>query len=267
MERAYLANLQYILDEGYEVKDRTGTGTIVAPRPLQMHFENVGEEFPLFTTKYVSFNMLACEMLWFIDGSTNTDRLREIGSLAMADMWDNWAEDGELGPVYGYQWRHWGVDQLQTAIHQIRQFPESRRIIVSAWNPEQIDDMALPPCHMTFQFTCEPFEDTHRLHLHLLQRSADMFLGVPFNVAQYALLLELVSNVTDTIVGNLTWTGVNCHIYLDHVYAVLKQLKREPRDFPYITTTKLDDIDYYSINDIELHDYDPHPPIYAPVSL
>ena len=212
-EKGYLTSLQHILDYGFTVnKERTGTGTIVSPTPMQMYFPDVENKFPLFTTKKVSFNMLACEMLWFISGSTNTNDLREIGSDAMADMWDKWAdEDGELGPVYGKQWREYQgfagkreaggdfpviTDQLQEAINTIKNKPTSRRIIVNAWNPIEIGSMALPPCHLMYQFTCEPIPEEeyyskclkdglkgketkqpYKLHLHLTQRSCDMFLG------------------------------------------------------------------------------------------
>lgn len=311
-EEGYLSLLQQILHYGYYVNnDRTGTGTIVYPTPVQLHFPDVGKDFPLFTTKYVSFNMLAVEMIFFINGYTNTKKLRELGSDAMADMWDKWAENnGALGPVYGAQWRNFtsvngygvsSVDQLKQAIRMIKENPTSRRIIVSAWNPVQIDMMALPPCHLMFQFTCEPIRTSDRmdrleeswiedgkarsdeeweelmeehnipkykLHLHLTQRSCDMFLGVPFNVAQYALLLLMVTKVTNTVPGDFTWTGVNAHIYQDHTEAVVEQLDRLPKSSPIV---KLDDditdIEDFRMENIHLAGYNHHPKIKADVSV
>lgn len=300
-EQGYRDLLQHILDNGYQVdKERTGTGTIVSPTPHQLHFPNVGEQFPLFTTKKVSFNMLACEMLWFIEGSTNTKRLAEIGSPAMKRMWDKWSDEvGELGPVYGKQWRTFtsvnnvGVailDQLKQAIRTIKDNPTSRRIIVSAWNPVQIDMMALPPCHLMYQFTCEPisYEESkgyvdkvlkpdssmvmpnYKLHLHLTQRSCDMFLGVPFNVAQYALLLLMVSKVTNTVPGGFTWTGVNCHIYQNHVDPVKKQVGREvyyPPKVVWMPELGVESIDDFKREHFTIKNYEHHPAIKAPVSI
>ena len=454
-EQGYLDLLQHILDNGYKVdKERTGTGTIVSPTPHQLHFPNVAEEFPLFTTKYVSFNMLACEMLWFISGSTNADDLRRIGSPAMAATWMQWAEDnGELGPVYGYNWRNFGktpesipqpepklpedieatylgvangsgkeghslgkvwegmiarcydtnsnsyhlygekgvhvidrwlqfenfaedaiqlkgynekvnsdnryvldkdiqgteftygkdyccwitdqqnalaqsdtlytvkkdgveyqftnptqfcekqgipnnnfsdlwtgsknakvrhgftlvkteklnkgVDQLQNVIDNIKNNPYSRRHRITAWNPELNKYMALPPCHVEQQYTVEPIKDgKDRLHLHLLCRSQDMLLGTPFNIAQYSLLLMMVAQVTNTIPGDFTWTGINCHIYQNHVKAVKEQLKRVPRDSPKVILHKgVENIDDFEIGDMTLIGYKHHPKIKAEVSV
>jgi len=314
-EEGYLNVMEHILDNGYETGDRTGTGTIVSPTPHQLYFKNVAERFPLFTTKYVSFNMLAVEMLWFISGSTNTKDLEQMGSPSMAKMWNNWADDdGELGPVYGSQWRKWRtynsenflddsddfigykeIDQLTKAIDKIKNNPGSRRIRVSAWNPVDVENMALPPCHFDYQFTCEPissFERTklaggrdtsnrdnyqdyldeegipkYKLHLHMTQRSCDMFLGVPFNVAQYALLLMLVAKVTKTVPGDFTWTGINCHIYQDHLEAVQRQLSRRPKDLPKVEIADLDDIDKFTREDMLLTNYEHHPKIKAKVSV
>lgn len=299
-ENGYLASLAYVLDEGYYVnKERTGTGTIVAPFPVQLYFPNIKEKFPLFTTKEVSFNMLACEMLWFISGSTNTNDLEKIGSPAMKKMWDKWADDeGELGPVYGDKWRNWGtltltdkdyftldtIDQLKNAIFKIKNNPESRRIIVTAWDPGAIENMALPPCHMTFQFTCEPLEyGKYKLHLHLLQRSCDAFLGVVYNIAQYSLLLQMISMVTNTVPGDFTWTGVNYHIYQNHIDVVKEQLSRSP-NLPPIVGLKdrlkitsedgevheydvIESIDDFTRDHIHLKAYNHHPKLEAEVSV
>lgn len=327
-EEGYLSLMENILANGYNSsRERTGTGTIVNPTPAQLHFNNVKHYFPLFTTKEVSFNMPACEMLWFISGGTNTKGLREKGSVNMERMWNKWAdENGDLGPVYGKQWRAYKawyhieneyfqstdenyyradyveIDQLQNVIDSIRENPESRRHIVTAWNPSDISDMALPPCHLMFQFTCEPLSkkerqqwmhsnkhdllhgeepplneetlDAHnvpkyRLHLHLTQRSADMFLGVPFNIAQYALLLMMVAEVTNTVSGNFTWTGVNCHIYQDHIDAVKTQLSRSPKNSPQVMFEKdnYNSIDEFTRDDFSLHAYHPYNKIKAPVSV
>lgn len=297
-EEGYLNVMEHILDNGYKTSDRTGTGTIVSPTPHQLYFKNVAERFPLFTTKYVSFNMLAVEMLWFISGSTNTKDLEQMGSPSMAKMWENWADDdGELGPIYGSQWRKWKtynsenflddsddfigykeIDQLAKAIDKIKNNPGSRRIRVSAWNPVDVENMALPPCHFDYQFTCQPTgiehaQDTeepkqvYKLHLHMTQRSCDMFLGVPFNVAQYALLLMLVAKVTNTVPGDFTWTGINCHIYQNHLETVQRQLSRKPKDLPKVEVADLDDIDKFTIEDILLTDYKHHSKIKAKVSI
>lgn len=185
-EEGYLDLLQHVLSNGYEVdNDRTGVGTIVSPTPHQLHFPNIKKKFPLFTTKRVSFNMLACEMLWIIAGSTNANDLKDIGSPAMAKMWQKWADkNGELGPVYGKQARRWEtkdgkeIDQLQNAIDDIKNNSTSRRIRVTHWNPSDLSDMALAPCHVEHQYTVEPVEKgKDKLHLHMLQRSCDMLLG------------------------------------------------------------------------------------------
>jgi len=315
-EEGYLSLMEHILENGYKVNnERTGTGTIVSPTPHQLYFPNVKNKFPLITTKEVSFNMLACEMLWFISGSTNANNIREIGSDAMADQWNKWADnDGELGPVYPKQWRKWAkpdhnnlgeflgttyIDQLQNVIDNIKDNAESRRHIVSAWNPAELSAMNLPPCHLMYQFTAQPltmderlklsphsygvkYSDNipeqldelqvpeYKLHLHMLQRSCDMFLGVPFNISEYALLLLLVSSVLDWrfYPGDFTWTGVNCHIYQDHFEAVKEQLSRVPRQTPDVYVAEhIDDIDYFVRSDIELNGYKPHDKIKAPVSV
>ena len=305
-EAGYLNLMEHILHNGYRVdNERTGTGTIVSPTPHQLYFPNVRNQFPLVTTKYVSFSMIVAEMLWMISGNTNANKIKDYGSHAMAKMWNKWAdEDGELGPVYGRQWRAWEywrcgeefIDQLQNAIDTIKNNPESRRIIVSAWNPADLDDMALPPCHLMYQFTCEPLTlkervelapqslgikyssspaseldnygvPKYRLHLHLTQRSCDMFLGVPFNIAEYALLLMMVAQVTNTVTGDFTWTGVNCHIYQNHVGAVEEQLSRGPKSPPMVILDEVDDIDDFTQDHISLHGYNPYNKIEAEVSV
>lgn len=284
-EWGYLTLLEYILEEGVEVNsERTGTGTIMSRTPHQLYFPNVEADFPLFTTKYVSFNMLACEMLWFISGSTHIDGLKKQGSSAMADIWSKWDDGcGSLGPVYGKQWREWEsfrydgsgyemekvhIDQLQEVIDNITKNPTSRRHIVTAWNPADLERMALPPCHVMYQFTAEPIEEGYRLHLHMLQRSADALLGLPFNIAQYSLLLQMVSQVVGMKCGDFTWTGVNCHIYQDHVEAVQTQIGRDPKSSPMvILDSDITDIDDFEREHIHLAGYDHCPKIEAEVSV
>ena len=311
-EEGYLDLLQHVLSNGYEVdNDRTGVGTIVSPTPHQLYFPNVDEKFPLFTTKYVSFNMLACEMLWIIAGSTNANDIKDIGSPAMSKMWHKWADNnGGLGPVYGKQARFWEtkdgkeIDQLENAINDIKNNSTSRRIRVTHWNPGEIQDAALPPCHVEYQFTCQPLtkqyrinlfkervDNTHRitknqnkviselldsknipkykLHLHLLCRSQDLLLGTPFNIAQYALLLLLVAKVTNTQPGGFTWTGINCHIYQNHIRQVNTQLNRDPYKPPQvqINDKNIESIDDFTINHIRLKNYNHQSAIEAPVAI
>lgn len=277
-ERGYLSALKAIRDMGYESnKERTGTGTIVYPTPIQLHFPTVDKKFPLFTTKRVYFNMFAVEMLWLISGRTDVQSLEDLGSKAMKNTWSLWAdENGDLGKVYGYQWRHWNTtdggefDQLAVAIDMLKNNPESRRIRVTAWRPDQLDEMALPPCHLDFQFTCEylPEKDNYRLHLHLLQRSCDMFLGVPFNVGEYSLLLIMVANLLGYEVGGFTWTGTNCHIYSNHLEAINTQLNRNVFSPPSLEITrKVNNIEDYRLEDFKVVGYKHHPPIKAKVSV
>src|SRR3954466_3039247 len=227
--RAYLDLVQRILDEGIAKGDRTGTGT----RSVfghQMRFD-LSEGFPLVTTKKVHLKSVVAELLWFIAGDTNTGYLRDNG----VTIWDEWADaNGELGPVYGYQWRSWPapngqhIDQIAAVIEQIKNNPDSRRHMVSAWNVADIDRMALAPCHALFQF----YVANGKLSCQLYQRSADVFLGVPFNIASYALLTHLVAAQTGLAVGDFVWTGGDCHIYDNHVDQVAEQLTRDPFPLP-----------------------------------
>ena len=247
--RAYLDLLQRILDEGVEKTDRTGTGTL-SVFGHQMRFD-LSEGFPLVTTKKVHTRSVFGELLWFLRGDTNVKWLQDRG----ITIWDEWADDnGDLGPVYGYQWRSWPtpdgrhVDQISRLVEGIRTNPDSRRHIVSAWNVADVDDMALPPCHTMFQFYVEPTPDgPGRLSCQLYQRSADTFLGVPFNIASYALLTHMVAQVTGLEVGDFVHTMGDAHLYLNHVEQAKLQLSREPRPLPRLvldpTDTEIDGFD------------------------
>ncbi len=246
--------------------DRTGTGT----RALfgrQIRFD-LSEGFPLLTTKKVHLKSVIHEVLWFISGVTNVKPLQQVG----VSIWDEWAdpETGELGPVYGAQWRRWQgpagtvVDQLQGVIEQIRENPDSRRLIVSAWNPAQIDEMALPPCHCLFQF--QVMGD--HLHCQLYQRSADIFLGVPFNIASYALLTHMVAQVTGLKPGEFIHTFGDLHLYDNHLQQAKKQLAREPRQLPTLQLRDgVTEIDQFCYEDFQVDGYHPHPGISAPVAV
>ncbi|WP_290874142.1 thymidylate synthase [Aquabacterium sp.] len=252
--------------------DRTGTGT----RSVfghQMRFD-LSEGFPLVTTKKVHLKSIIVELLWFLRGDDNIAYLKEHG----VTIWDEWArEDGSLGPVYGVQWRNWPkpdgghVDQISDVVRQLKQNPDSRRIIVSAWNPGLIEQMALPPCHAFFQFYVAPPATEGgrgKLSCQLYQRSADIFLGVPFNIASYALLTHMLAQQCDLDVGDFIWTGGDCHIYSNHTEQVALQLSRTP--FPYPTLhirRKPDSIFDYTLDDFEVRDYEHHPAIKAPVAV
>ena len=257
--------LREVLEGGNPKGDRTGTGT----RSLfgrQIRFD-LAQGFPLITTKRVHFRSLAIELLWFLRGDTNVRWLQERG----VKIWDEWAdEDGELGPVYGAQWRSWPapdggvIDQISDVVEQIRTNPDSRRLIVSAWNPADVPAMALAPCHALFQF------EVHdgKLSCQLYQRSADLFLGVPFNIASYALLTHMVAQQTDLEVGDFVWTGGDCHIYDNHHEQVRRQLARDP--FPYPTLRigrRPASILDYEFEDFEIVGYEHHPGIKAPVAV
>lgn len=257
--------LNRVLAEGVEKADRTGTGT----RSVfghQMRFD-LSAGFPVVTTKKVHLRSVIAELLWFLRGSTNVAWLRDHG----VTIWDEWAdEQGDLGPVYGYQWRSWptpdgnSVDQIARVVESIRQNPDSRRHIVSAWNVADVDDMALPPCHTLFQF----YVAEGRLSCQLYQRSADVFLGVPFNIASYALLTHMVAQVCDLEAGDFVHTMGDAHLYLNHIEQARLQLEREPRLLP---SLRLEpgrrSLDEFEIEDVEVVGYDPHPAIRAPIAV
>jgi thymidylate synthase len=263
-ERQYLGLLADILAHGVERGDRTGVGTLgVFGR--QMRFD-LAQGFPLLTTKKVHFKSVAVELLWFLRGDTNVRWLQERG----VSIWDEWADEaGELGPVYGKQWRSWAapdgrvIDQMAQVVAQIRANPHSRRHIVSAWNPADLDDMALPPCHCLFQF----FVADGRLSCQLYQRSADVFLGVPFNIASYALLTLMVAQVTGLQPGEFVHTFGDAHLYLNHVDQAKTQLARAPRPFPTLTLAARTDLFGFDVADFKLEGYAPHPAIKAPIAV
>ena len=256
--------LRDVLEHGTHKTDRTGTGTrSVFGRQLRF---DLSQGFPLVTTKRVHFKSIAYELLWFLQGSSNVGWLRDHG----VTIWDEWADAaGELGPVYGVQWRSWPtpsgetIDQVSQVIEQIRTNPDSRRLIVSAWNPADIPDMALAPCHALFQF----YVADGRLSCQLYQRSADLFLGVPFNIASYALLTHMVAQQTGLEVGDFVWTGGDCHIYDNHVEQVTEQLTRAPFPAPPLRLARRpDSIFDYEFDDFVVEGYQHHPAIRAAVA-
>ncbi len=264
--------MRHVHTTGVTKTDRTGTGT-KSVFGHQMRFD-LSEGFPLVTTKKVHLKSIIVELLWFLRGDDNVKYLKDHG----VTIWDEWArEDGSLGPVYGVQWRNWPkpdgghVDQISEVVKQLRQTPDSRRIIVSAWNPGLIDQMALPPCHAFFQFYVAPATEPGgkgKLSCQLYQRSADIFLGVPFNIASYALLTHMLAQQCDLDVGDFVWTGGDCHIYSNHTEQVELQLSRTPHPYPVLhIQRKPDSIFDYAFEDFEVRDYQHHPAIKAPVAV
>ncbi|MGR3900273.1 thymidylate synthase [Psychrobacter sp. 1176_08] len=280
-EQAYLNLLHQVLTEGTEKGDRTGTGTL-SHFGAQLRFD-LASGFPLLTTKKVHFKSIVYELLWFLSGSTHVDYLQKNG----VRIWNEWATaeqtarfnrpEGDLGPVYGHQWRNYGasqlddgsyhndgVDQITQVVEQIKSNPNSRRLIVSGWNPGEAEQVALPPCHTLFQF----FVADNKLSCQLYQRSADLFLGVPFNIASYALLTHMVAQVCGLDVGEFIWTGGDCHIYQNHREQVELQLTRSLYELPTLTLNPdVDDIFAFNYEDISVNGYESHPAIKAKVAI
>ena len=263
--KQYLDLMQHVLDNGYKKTDRTGTGT-VSVFGFQMRF-NLADGFPLITTKKIHLKSIIYELLWFLKGSSNVKYLQDNG----VSIWNEWAEeDGELGPIYGYQWRKWNmydggrIDQIAQVIESIKRNPDSRRHIVSAWNVAQLDYMQLPPCHILFQF----YVADGKLSCHLYQRSADIFLGVPFNIASYSILLKMIAQVTGLKEGEFIHTLGDAHIYINHIDQAKLQLSREPRKLPELIINPLKkDINTFEYEDFRLENYDPHPHIKAEIAV
>ena len=263
--KAYLDLLRHVLGNGARKQDRTGTGTL-SVFGYQMRFD-LNERFPLLTTKKVHAKSIIHELLWFLQGSTNVAYLRANG----VTIWDEWADArGELGPVYGYQWRSWPapdgrhIDQMSQVLEQIRGNPDSRRLIVSAWNVADIPKMALAPCHAFFQF----YVSDGRLSCQMYQRSADIFLGVPFNIASYALLTRMVAQATGLAPGEFVHTLGDAHLYLNHVDQAKLQLQREPRALPSLRINpEVKDLFAFRYEDFAIEGYDPHPGIAAPIAV
>jgi thymidylate synthase len=263
--KQYLDLMRHVLEHGDRKTDRTGTGTL-SVFGWQMRFQ-LADGFPLLTTKKLHTRSIIHELLWFLQGDTNIRYLKDNG----VSIWDEWADaDGELGPVYGKQWRRWEsgdgstVDQIARLVAGLKANPDSRRHIVSAWNPGEVDRMALPPCHALFQL----YVANGRLSCQLYQRSADIFLGVPFNIASYALLTLMLAQVCDYEPGDFIWTGGDCHLYLNHLEQAKAQLAREPRSLPTMhLNPAVKDIFGFRFEDFAVDGYDPHPHIKAPVAV
>ena len=261
----YLSLMRQVRDTGHRKEDRTGTGTL-SIFGHQLRFD-LGEGFPLVTTKKLHVRSIIHELLWFLSGDSNVRYLRENG----VRIWDEWAdENGELGPVYGVQWRSWGtpdggsIDQISQLMRQLRESPDSRRMIVSAWNVADVDNMALPPCHTLFQF----YVADGKLSCQLYQRSCDVFLGVPFNIASYALLTHMLAQQADLAVGDFVWTGGDCHLYLNHLEQCDEQLEREPLPLPRLAIKRRpNSIFDYQFDDFEILNYESHPHIAAKVAV
>jgi thymidylate synthase len=263
--RQYLDLMQHVLDHGHAKTDRTGTGTL-SVFGHQMRFD-LAKGFPLLTTKKLHTRSIIHELLWFIAGDTNIAYLKENG----VSIWNEWAdENGDLGPVYGHQWRHWPardggeIDQIRQLIDGLKRNPDSRRHLVSAWNPSDVDRMALPPCHALFQF----YVANNTLSCQLYQRSADIFLGVPFNIASYALFTLMVAQVCGFKPGEFVWTGGDCHLYSNHLEQARLQLSREPRPLPTMRLNPaVTDLFAFRFEDFTLEGYEPLPHISAPVAV
>jgi thymidylate synthase len=263
--KQYLDLMRHVRDRGVPKEDRTGTGTL-SVFGYQMRFD-LGEGFPAVTTKKLHFRSIIHELLWFLMGETNIRYLKEQG----VTIWDEWAdEQGDLGPVYGYQWRSWPrpdggrIDQVARVVEKLKSDPDSRRIIISAWNVADLDAMALQPCHAFFQFHVAD----GRLSCQLYQRSADIFLGVPFNIASYALLTHMLAHQCDLEVGDFIWTGGDCHLYLNHMEQVETQLARDPLPLPKLVIGRRPaSIFDYRFEDFEIRGYQSHPAIKAPVAV
>jgi len=261
----YLSLMSRVRDTGHPKQDRTGTGTL-SVFGHQLRFD-LSAGFPLVTTKKLHLRSIIHELLWFLSGDSNVRYLQENG----VKIWDQWAdENGELGPVYGVQWRSWGtpdgavIDQISEVMRQLKETPDSRRIIVSAWNVADLDDMALPPCHMLFQF----YVADGKLSCQLYQRSCDIFLGVPFNIASYALLVHMLAQQADLAVGDFIWTGGDCHLYLNHLEQANEQLAREPLPLPRLAIKRRpESIFDYQFEDFEILNYESHPHIAAKVAV
>ncbi len=263
--RQYLEFMRHVKEHGAVKTDRTGTGTL-SVFGHQMRFD-LQQGFPLLTTKKVHLKSIIHELIWFLQGSTNIAYLKENG----VSIWDEWADaDGNLGPIYGYQWRSWPapngehIDQISQVLEQIRSTPDSRRMIVSAWNVADVPNMKLPPCHAFFQF----YVADGKLSCQLYQRSADIFLGVPFNIASYAILTHMMAQQAGLEVGDFVWTGGDCHLYSNHLEQVDLQLSRTPKELPRLAIRrKPDSLFDYRFEDFEVEGYDPHPAIKAPVAV
>lgn len=261
----YLDLMRRVRDAGFRKEDRTGTGTL-SVFGHQMRFD-LSAGFPLVTTKKLHLRSIIHELLWFLSGDSNVRYLRENG----VKIWDEWADEhGELGPIYGVQWRSWPapngdtIDQIEMVMRQLKETPDSRRIIVSAWNLAEIDNMALPPCHTLFQF----YVADGKLSCQLYQRSCDLFLGVPFNIASYSLLTHMLAQQADLGVGDFVWTGGDCHLYLNHLEQANEQLEREPLPLPRLAIKRrAESIFDYRFEDFEILNYESHPHIAAKVAV